>query len=383
MSGRARRIAIVRQRYNPFGGAERFVERALQALVAEGAEVTLLTRDWQGAAQSGFAQILCNPPYGGFGNARVARDQGFARAVQEILAQGRFDIVQSHERIAGCTIFRAGDGVHAAWLDHRARVLSPWRRLGQHLSPYHRYLLEAERTMFADARLRAVICNSQMVADEVAAYHPLARDKCRVIYNGVDTAAFSPEAVQPLGAEVRSALGIAEELPVLLFVGNGFERKGVPQLLRALAMMRQRETQLVIVGSDHKLKSMRRLAEGLGILPRVHFVGAQKDVLPYLGAADGFVLPTIYDPGPNAVLEALACGLPVLTTTTCGAKEWIAEGHNGWVVDALDLDTMAARLDDLCTTSGMAVSARNSVAHLTLPAMADRLLDLYRSLEDN
>lgn len=381
MSERGRRIAIVRQRYNPFGGAERFVERALQALVAEGAEVTLLTRDWQGAAQSGFAQILCDPPYGGFGNSRVARDQGFARAVQEVLAQRRFDIVQSHERIAGCTIFRAGDGVHAAWLDHRARVLSPWRRLGQRLSPYHRYVLEAERTMFADARLRAVICNSQMVADEIAAYHPLAREKCHVIYNGVDTVAFSPEAVQALRAGARSALGIADDLPVLLFVGNGFERKGVPQLLRALAAMRQREAQLVVVGSDRKLKAMRQLAHRLGVLPRVHFVGAQKEVLPYLGAADGFVLPTLYDPGPNAVLEALACGLPVLTTSTCGAKEWIEEGRNGWVVDALDVEAMAERLDAMCATRGMTASARNSVAHLTLPAMADRLLDLYRSLD--
>ena len=377
------KIAIIRQRYNPYGGAERFVERALGALAGEGAEVTLITRNWQGAPQAGFRQITCDPPYSRLLGGRAARDRSFARAVQAELAQGGYDITQSHERIPGCMIFRAGDGVHAAWLQHRARQLGVVGRLGQRLSAYHRYVLTAERAMFAHPNLRAVICNSRMVADEIAAFYGVDRSKLVVIYNGVDTAAFHPGLAEAFRAETRRAAGIPQDAPLLLYVGSGFERKGVPQLLRAAAAMHRREAHLVIVGADRKLKAMQALAGKLGLGGRVHFTGPLKDVRPWYGAADGFVLPTLYDPCPNAALEALASGLPVVTTTTCGAQEWITPGKNGWVVDALDEPGLAAGLDDLAGLAGdfEARAAARAVAEpLTLPAMAERLLVLYRGL---
>ena len=377
------KIAIIRQRYNPFGGAERFVERALGALAGEGAEVTLITRNWDGAPREGFRQITCDPSYSRLLGGRAARDRSFAAAAQAEMARGGFDITQSHERIPGCMIFRAGDGVHAAWLDHRARILGPVQRVTQRWSPYHRYVLAAERAMFAHPALRAVICNSQMVADEVVRYYGVSRDKLQVIYNGVDTDAFHPGLAGEHRWATRSEAGIPNDVPVLLFVGSGFERKGVPQLLRAAARMQRADARIVIVGADRKLKAMQQLSEGLGLSRRVLFTGPLKDVRPWYGAADGFVLPTLYDPCPNAVLEALACGLPVVTSTTCGAQEWVRSGENGWVVDAVDINALAGRLDGLAGLAGNAsarAAARAVAEPLTLPAMADRLLALYRTL---
>jgi UDP-glucose:(heptosyl)LPS alpha-1,3-glucosyltransferase len=126
---------------------------------------------------------------------------------------------------------------------------------------------------------------------------------------------------------------------------------------------------------------MRRLATRLGLGGRVQFTGPLKDVRPWYGAADGFVLPTLYDPCPNAALEAFACGLPVLTTTGCGAQEWVRAGENGWVVDALDVGALAGRLDDLAGLAGDMGARRTARAvaePLTLAAMAERLLALYR-----
>ena len=377
------KIAIVRQRYNPFGGAERFVERALGALAGEGAEVSLITRNWDGAPREGFRQITCDPPYSRLFGGRAARDRSFAAAAQREMARGGFDITQSHERIPGCMIFRAGDGVHAAWLAHRSRVLSPLQRLSQRWSAYHRYVVGAERAMFEHPALQAVICNSRMVADEIAHFYGVDRSKLPVIYNGVDTTVFHPGLADESRAATRAALKIPAAAPVLLFVGSGFERKGVPQLLRAAARMARSDAQIVIIGADRKLKAMRALAEQLGLGQRVHFTGPLKDVRPWYGAADGFVLPTLYDPCPNAALEALACGLPTVTSTTCGAQEWVRPGLNGWVVDAVNEAALALRLDDLAGLAGNAearVAARASVEALTLPAMADRLLALYRSL---
>jgi len=377
------KIAIIRQRYNPYGGAERFVERALGALAKEGAEVTLITRNWDGAPREGFRQITCDPAYSRLLGGRTARDRSFATCAQAEMARGGFDITQSHERIPGCMIFRAGDGVHAAWLAHRARVLGPLQRLSQSVSPYHRYVLSAEKAMFEHPALRSVICNSPMVAAEVSNYYGLAADKLPVIYNGVDTAVFHPSLDGEFRASTRAQAAIPQDAPLLLFVGSGFERKGVPQLLRAFAAARTGEAHLVIVGADRKLQAMQALAASLGLARRVHFTGPLRDVRPWYGTADGFVLPTLYDPCPNAALEALACGLPIVTSTTCGAQAWVKADDNGWVVDALDRDALATRLDDLCALAGNPAArqaARAAAEPLTLPAMADRLLALYRSL---
>ncbi len=383
MTPKALKLAVVRQRYNPYGGAERFVERALAALAGQGAEITLITRNWDGAPREGFRQLTCDPPYSRLFGGRTARDKSFCAAVQKEIAGAPYDIVQSHERIPGCTIFRAGDGVHAAWLAHRSRSLGRLQRAAQKLSPFHRHILASEAAMFAHPALQAVICNSRMVAEEIAHCYGVPESKLQVIYNGVDTAAFHPRLATEYRARLRAEQGIPENVPLLLFVGSGFQRKGVPQLLQAFSTMARQDARLIVVGADRHLKTLERQASRRGLAERIRFVGPQKDVRPWYGAADGFVLPTLYDPCPNAALEALACGLPILTSTTCGAREWVREEENGYVVDALDPHALSQRLDALCALSGSGearAAARTAVEHLTLPAMAEQLLALYRKI---
>lgn len=376
----AMKIAIVRSRYTPFGGAERFVERALSALRAEGAEVTVIARSWAGAPAEGYRQLLCDPPYNRLFGRRTARDASFAEAVRQVLRRESFDIVQSHERIPGSMVFRAGDGVHAAWLERRSAGIGWLGRLAQRYSPYHRYILAAERAMFADPALRAVICNSAMVRDEIVAYYGVAADKLHVIHNGIDLDAFSP-ALSVHRAEVRAAHGIPEAAPLLLYVGSGFARKGVPQLLEALAALADNSVHLLVIGADRKIDAARRQAERLGIAGRVHLLGPQPDVKAFYGAADAFVLPTLYDPFPNAALEALACGLPTLTTSGCGVAEIISPGVNGVVVPPADVAALTDGLRQLLALPAAArASAREAALPLSLSAMAGRLLDFYHGL---
>lgn len=361
------KLALVRQKYTPFGGAERFVERALASLRDRGTDVTVIARRWTGAGDGRF--LRCDPFYLG----RTWRDRSFCRGVQSIIAEGGFDLVQSHERIPGCHIFRAGDGVHATWLELRSRARGG--RWADALSPWHRYTLAAEAALFAHPDLRAVICNSQMVRDDIARRFGVAPEKLHVIHNGVDLEHFYPGLRDEHRAGVRKALDIPATAPLVLFVGSGFERKGVPTLLRALARMPVKDVHLLVVGHDRREAACRALAEELGLAARVRFLGGQPDVRPYYGAADLFCLPTLYDPMPNAALEALACGLPVVTSTTCGAAELIREGENGFVCDALDGETLADRLGRRTELDGAA--ARAAVSGLSLSVMADRLVALY------
>lgn len=374
------KLAIVRQKYTPFGGAERFVERALAALQAKGVNVSIVAREWKADAMSGVDCVRVNPFYIG----RTWRDVGFSRGVQHLMGEGRFDLVQSHERIPGCDIYRAGDGVHATWLALRNKPLDAY-------SPWHRHTLAAEAAMFRHPSLRAVICNSHMVKDDIARRFGVPDEKLQVIYSGVDLEAFHPRLRADQGRALRQKVlgethraGVGRDdngaAPVILFVGSGYERKGLPSLLRAVATMKRGDARLWVVGRDKDEMLMRKLAQTLGVDQRVMFLGAQTDVRPFYGAADVFALPTLYDPFPNAALEALACGLPLLTTNTCGAAELVTT-RNGVVIKAGDVAALATSLDALCASSSdMRDAARASVAHLDLTLMATQLMALYSRL---
>jgi UDP-glucose:(heptosyl)LPS alpha-1,3-glucosyltransferase len=372
--GLAPRIALVRSRYDPAGGAERFVQQAIGALRSEGVSLTIVTRHWPG--HDGSAVVL-DP----FHVGSLWRDASFARAVCREIARRRFDLVQSHERIACCDVYRAGDGVHAQWLAERRRVQGAAGRLATRLSPHHRYLLAAERALFTSPRLRAVICNSEMVRDEIANRFGTARERLELIRNSVDAEAFHPRLRSEMRDAVRQQLGIPADARVLLHVGSGFERKGVRALLESVARARG-SPWAVVVGRDKRAARYVALARRLGLAGRTRFVGAVSDVRPYYACADGFILATLYDPQPNAVLEAMACGLAVITTRKCGAAELIDEGESGFVRDALDVAGIAEAIERLDPASAARVgaNARARVEPFTPRAMAAQYLALYRRL---
>ncbi|MEN9316903.1 MAG: hypothetical protein RIS35_3296 [Pseudomonadota bacterium] len=376
-------MAIVRARYNPFGGAERFVQRALGALAAQNLRVTVIARDWTPGDTDGLPVRLEFLKVDPFHVGRLWRDWSFARGVRRLIASHRFAVVQSHERIPGVALYRAGDGVHAVFLEQRRRVLPRWRGALLRLNPFHAYVLRSERRMFTDPALRAVICNSEMVRREIRSRFGVAVENLPLIRNGVDASRFRPATVAERAAS-RRQFGLPDGAPVFAFVGSGFERKGLEATLRAFARVAgELGASLLVAGTDRRAARYRSLARRLGVEGAVRFLGGVEDVRPVLHAADAFVLPTLYDPFPNAVLEALAVGLPVITSTGCGAAEVISPGVNGFVVDALEVDAIAdamRRLADRRGRADRAAAARRSVAGLTLDAMAEQLSRLYREL---
>lgn len=371
------RLALVRQRYNPFGGAERFVSSALDALKEHDLSLTLITREWE-HGNSPHQVMTCNPKY----LSRLGRDQSFAQGVQQMIAREKFDLVQSHERIAGCDLFRAGDGVHAAWLEQRARHQGWFGRLSDHLSPWHRYTLAAEKEMFHSPKLKAVICISEMVRQDIIRHYHVDEKKLHVIYNGIDLERFSPQLTNAHRERVRAEYNIDETTPLFIYVGSGFERKGVDSLLEALAQARS-PAHLLIVGKDKQLKKYQAKAKALGLEKRVSFTGGVKDVTPLLGAADAFIMPTRYEPLSNAVLEALASGLPTIISHQCGAAELIQDGVNGFVCDSLDVPALAQHIETLSApgiAASMRAAARASVMHLGLANMSQKLIALYTEI---
>lgn len=369
-------LALVRQRYTMDGGAERFVARTLSTLQNRGVNIVLVTRLWQ-PVQS-VRVLSCNPFYLG----SLWRDWGFAHSACKLLAQQPVDLVQSHERLSCCDIYRAGDGVHREWLKQRRRALGWWGKLRLALNPYHYYVRFAEKRLFNSARLRAVICNSKMVKDEIIRYFSLPEHKLHVIYNGVDSGQFHP-GLRDVRAATRARYAIPDDAVVFLFVGSGFERKGMRILLEALARLPE-AAHLLVAGKDKKMHGFISQAEKLKVSGRVHFAGAQQDVKPFYGAADVFVLPTLYDPFPNVVLEAMAAGLPVITSTKCGAAELILKNNCGFVCDALDkaglVSAMHAMLDTVYAKN-LGRAARKTVEPISHDSMSVQLLSIYDELQ--
>ena len=371
------KVAIVRQRYNAFGGAERFIARALPALARVGVEATLITR---AAAGWGARRVLKVDP---FYVGKVWRDRSFARASAAAWRRERFDLVQSHERIPGCDVYRAGDGVHRRWLEIRRERASWAERLGIALNPYHRYVCGAERRMFEHPRLRAVVCNSRMVHDEIRRSFRIAPEKLHIVYNGVDLSHFDVSRREALRGAARAELGLRPRDTMFLFVGSGFARKGLDAAIGALAQAANPAFRLVVVGKDRQAEGYAAQARAAGLGERVRLLGARDDVRPLYAAADCFILPSRYDPFPNTALEALAMGLPVIVSSRCGAAEIVDSGVSGWVCQPDDPAGLAAamrRADEALAGGERRAAARATAERFRVEDMAARLAKLYERL---
>jgi len=376
------KIALVRAKYNPFGGAERFLNDAVAAMQGSDVKFTLFTRAWPVQAAGAMKHRIVNPRY----LTSAGRDSGFNAAVTRAISQEKFDLIQSYERLPDCDIYHAVDGVHAEWLRQRARISSGVKQFGIAINPHHRYVLAAERAMYSSPKFKAAICISQMVKADILRHFDVDPEKLHVIYSGIDTEKFSPDSRSQMRDATRGKYGIPAAVKVAVFVGSGFERKGLAQFIRALAhpapaypAVAPEKIFGLVVGKDKLIKKYEALASQLGIRERIIFTGGVADTRPFYAASDVFVLPTIYEPFGLVCLEAMAAGLAVITSTGAGAAELIDEGVNGYVCDALDTTAIARAMHDI--TPAMGLAARDTALKFSPKNMAAQYASLYCQLQ--
>ena len=371
------RLALVRQHYRPDGRSERAVERALEALLERNVAISLVTRSWPPTRLQLIEPAICDPFHAG----ALWRDWGFAVAACRVIRRIGPTLVESHERLLCCDVYCAGEGVHAAWIDERLRRAGAAARMSIKLSPRERYLLRAERRMYASPWLRAVICHSKMVRDEIRSRFGLPEARLPVIYHPVDSDRFHP-GLRAHRAATLARHGIDAEATVYLAVSSDFARDGIDTAIDALAALRT-PARLIVVGDDPQPDRYRDAARARGVADRVTLAGAVADTRPYYGAADAFVLPSLYDPSPAVVQEAMACGLAVVTSTKSGAAELLREHDAGLVVASGDVAGLAAHLDalqDAATRARFAANARRAVLPLSPAAITLQRVLLYREL---
>jgi UDP-glucose:(heptosyl)LPS alpha-1,3-glucosyltransferase len=231
----------------------------------------------------------------------------------------RCDVVVSFNRILRQDIFRSGGGPHRAFVEKMMQQSSLPRRLWYRWSVYHRAVLAVEKRQLSSEGCRKVITVSQQGKREMMDCYHLPEEKVLVIHNGVDHKRFHPKRRMSEVNKIRQKLGITLQSSVVLFVGTGFKRKGLDRLLALWTSPEFQGVYLLVIGNDAKLASYRRRWNR----PTIFFLGPQDLVEEYYAAANLFVLPSTQEAFGNAVLEALASGLPVVTVPEVGATEKI------------------------------------------------------------
>jgi len=301
----------------------------------------------------------------------VLRILSFAMAAAR--AGADYDLVQSHERILRQDLYRAGEGTHRAYLAAMGR--------GGGGGLQARLLCALERRIFELRAARHVIAISRGGKAEIERVYGTPGSRVTVVYNGVDLARFHPDNRARLGPAARQSLGLDRGAWVALFVGSGFERKGLGPLVEALALLPDPRCRLVVAGKGDA-RTYRERAARLGVADRILWLPPDPAVERLYAAADAVALPARYEPFGNVHLEALASGVPVLTTRAAGGSELIAQGDNGWVVSEPAPAEIAAGLTALRDgdPAALRLAARASAEPFTRAAQADHLEALYAQL---
>jgi UDP-glucose:(heptosyl)LPS alpha-1,3-glucosyltransferase len=374
------KIVLIRKEYTlSWGGAESYVVNLSKHLCDLGHEVHVFANSWDTVSDSRI--IFHHVPMVSFYSP--LKNLTFAFNVRHLLKREHFDIVNGFSQVYPQDIYRMGDGLHLHFL--HTHYTSRVKRFLHYLNPRHLTILFIERQIFSPKNYYYVVANSEMCKRQAVNYYQVPEERIEVIYNGVDGERFNPEVRERYCSAIRKRLNISEKEQVILFVSRNYGRKGLHLLIECLPLLKEKENaiKLVVVGRGDPAP-YQRLASNYGLKDRLLFVGEEKILEQYYGAADLLVLPTLYDPFSNVCLEALACGLPVITTRSNGAAELIEEGKNGYLIkNARDKEELAQKIALLLREEVSEETGRNaaaSVTHYTIAENAKKTLALYEKV---
>jgi UDP-glucose:(heptosyl)LPS alpha-1,3-glucosyltransferase len=314
------------------GGAEGYLVDLCTRMVVEGFEVHVFAEGWDEEKGDIHYHRVSTIPF-----PKSLRLLSFAVRATKAIQEGRYDLTLGVGNTLEADVLQPHGGVHWAWF---------WRSLRAYDNPFLRFLKLSGRILsprqwvngwienrpYRQKRSPKIVAISEMVRQDMIRWYHLPADRITVVYNGVDIERFHPRNRQ-WREEIRRSHGIGDEF-LILFISNNFRMKGLGYLIRALSQMKQEESspfKLLVLGRDREGPYLR-LAEREGLAKHILFVGSTDRPERYYGAADLLVHPTFYDACSLTVLEGLASGLPVVTTSQNGAGGLLQQGEEGWVI---------------------------------------------------
>lgn len=321
------KIALIKKRYSMRrGGSEKYCVLLARGLRQRGHDVTIIGHeiDTDLAAETQFVPVSVNCLTSWTKNRSFAVNAGTAAQA------GNFDVVYSLGRAFGADVVQVMERVQSHWLSVYYRPAF-YRRL-QAQNPRHRTVIGLEKAIFRHAQVRAIVTQSHLDRRLLGKYYGLPMERIHIIHNGADLSRFNP-GVQLHRNSLRERLGISNNAPVISFAATDFKRKGLADVLSAMSLSQRQDIHLIVCG-DGGIRPFSKLARQMGLHDRVHFLGRTSEIEMCFAASDLFVFPTLYEPFPTVVLEAMACGVPVITTPDTGAADLIAQEKTGYLIPA-------------------------------------------------
>lgn len=264
--------------------------------------------------------------------SRLLQAWSFNRGVYQYLHGYGPATILSLDRVTAFTHLHAGGGTHKTFLSLRRRYSGPIAGYFRFISPFHRYLLYVEKKGFENPNLVKVRCNSEMVREDVLREYSVPAEKLVVIHSSIRW-----KAMEKVFADRhRIARMLCQKHRIdpawksLLFLGSGFDRKGLDVAIKGLSLM-PAAYHLIVVGKG-ATRVYARLAAELDVGGRVHFLGPQADGWQYAALCTAMVLPSQYDPFGGAAAEGHAMGIPVLVSDKTGYSDWVEHGRNGVII---------------------------------------------------
>jgi UDP-glucose:(heptosyl)LPS alpha-1,3-glucosyltransferase len=381
-------LALNYQRVDPSrGGAETYVADLCRHLVLAGHRVDLYAESWANDCLLPQVNVV---PVAADGRARLERIWSFARNSESAMQHG------GHECSVGFINTWAHDvvipqgGVQKGSLDANAERFSTGfqrglYRLTKSANPKYWLYRAIENKQYDPVRSSRFVAVSEMVRQHLEQFHHVPRQQIHVVPNAIDLRRIDVSQPGAVRCGFRNRLGLEPTDLVGLFVGHNFALKGLRPLLMGLGARRRdraaRPVHLLVCGGGDSAPYLR-LARSLGIGDSVHFLGFYPDVRECYWSSDFFVQPTYYDPCSLVVLEALACGLPVITTARNGAGELMASGREGYVLTSPDTeDELIAAIDAMthdARRSAMSAAARRLGRQQTFDRHVAKLVNIFQ-----
>ena len=317
------KVALIRRCFRPDGGGEQAFKNFVDAYMQLGHSVTILCEEWDDPDLAADKLSISAVSLRG---SRSSRQSSFVRTVLEWTRNAEFDFTHSHEFIPGSNILRLGDGLHSTWLRY-LKTKSAWpKRAYYHFDTFHNFKIKMQNEALQSTELRKVVCNSRFIRDEVCEYYPRLVDKVELVYNVVPESFFLK-----CGAEIKLPKQFFSSYR-MVFVGSGWYRKNLVGALEVLKKL-GREYSLTVIGRDSNEDFYKKLTQQMGLSEQVFFAGVIRVSFATLRNFDLLVNLSHYEPFPNAVSESLVCGIPVVSSLSSGAADFV-NGQSVFVSDS-------------------------------------------------
>ena len=365
------------------GGCETYISDLARRLTADGHEVHLYACRWDAASLP--SQLRVHPLAAPSG-PRFLRPWRFAAACAEALQRTQHDVTIGFDKTWGQDVLYPQGGLHAASIDHNFRKYhSPLTRGAMRwikkLDPANWSFRFLERRQYLGEHRPLIVVNSNMVRRHFVRYYSVAEDDIHVIRAAIDPNRFTEHDRPRRRLEWRQHWGIDPAETVALFAAMNYRLKGLEPLLHALRHLADQSRFRLLVIGNPRTQRYECLAHRLGVASQIIFAGHCMEMRNAYFAADFLVHPTFYDPCSLVVLEALACGLPVVTSRFNGASELLSPPSEGYIVDdPHDAERLAwcmRQLLDPTRRGECAQAARRTAARWTFEHHYQQILGVF------